>query len=108
MKLGEKLQEFDIFGKGVTFFYKGKREFKTKWGCFVTAFVITSYLTILGIKLIEFFGETDPIAYFSETRQSMDEPINLNDLGFTFAVENIEPTIGYIEAYQYHLDSSDG
>ena len=98
----------DIFGKGVHFFYKGKREFKTKWGCFVTTCVITSLFIILVIKLIEFFGETDPIAYLSETRQNMHEPINLNDLGFTFAVENIEPKIGQIEAYQYHWDSFDG
>ena len=38
----------------------------------------------------------------------MDEPINLNELDFSFAVENIEPNIGRIEAYQVHWGGQDG
>ena len=56
-----KLQNFDIFGRGVNFFYKGSEQFNTKWGAFVTFFVIICYFSMVGLKWIEFFGETDPI-----------------------------------------------
>ena len=55
----------------------------------MTAFIILSYLIIAGLKLTEFFGEIDPIKYVSETRQSMEDKLDLKELGFTFAVENI-------------------
>ena len=65
-------------------------------------------MLILVYKLIEFWDETDPIEYFSETRQGFDLPINLNELGFTFAVESIEARIGRIEAVQVRWDGLDG
>ena len=49
-------------------FYKGQAYFNTYWGCSVTIFVILGYMVMVSLKWIEFFGETDPIAYFSETR----------------------------------------
>ena len=104
----QKLLQLDIFGRGVEFFFKGQQEFKTKWGCVVTAFIVTTYLIIFLLRLTEFFGETDPIEYFSQTRQSMDERIDLNKLGFTFAVENIEARIGRIEVSQVDWDGTDG
>ena len=50
------------------FFYKGSAYFNTGWGCSVTCFVIIAYMVMISLKWIEFFGETDPIAYFSETQ----------------------------------------
>ena len=63
-----KLQRFDLFGRDVNFFYKGSEYFSTKWGCFMTFLVSVCYLMMISLKWTEFFGETDPIEYFSETR----------------------------------------
>ena len=82
----------------MSLFYKNDTHFNTKWGCIITCFVTVTYLTMVGLKLTEFFGETDPVAYFSDSRQSMDEPIELSELGFTFAVENVNRNIGRLEA----------
>ena len=108
MKIWEKLLQLDVFGREVEFFFKGQQKFKTKCGCFVTAFIILSYLIIAGLKLTEFFGEIDPIKYVSETRQSMEDKLDLKELGFTFAVENIQPEIGRIELVQIDWDGKDG
>ena len=66
--LTDKLKKLDIFGQNVELFYKGQAYFNTYWGCSVTIFVILGYMIVVSLKWIEFFGETDPIAYFSETR----------------------------------------
>ena len=97
-----KLQRLDIFGREVNFFYKGQEYFSTRWGCIVTIFVAVFYMIMVGLKWTEFFGETDPVEYFSETRQSMKEPINLAEIGFSFAIENLEANLGQIEATQTH------
>ena len=38
----------------------------------------------------------------------MDEPINLTEIGFSFAVENLEANIGLIEASQVHWSGISG
>ena len=62
----EKLKKFDIYGTNVELFYKGSAKFNTHWGCIVTFFIIICYMLMVGLKWIEFFGETDPIQHFSE------------------------------------------
>ena len=79
----------DFFGKEVNFFYKGAERYSTGWGRFVSVSVMLGYVTLMGLKFTEFFGETDTIHYFSETRQSMQESIELSQLGFSFAVQDL-------------------
>ena len=52
----------------------------------ITMLVAIAYLLMLTLKFIEFFGETDPIEYFSETKQDMNQMITLSEIGFSFAV----------------------
>ena len=73
-----RLKHLDFFGTEVNFFYKGAERFSTGWGRFVSVSVMLGYITLVGLKFTEFFGETDQIHYFSETRQSMQESIELN------------------------------
>ena len=39
----------------------------TGCGTFVTIMVAVALITLVGLKMIEFLGETDPIQYFAET-----------------------------------------
>ena len=94
-----KFLQFDLFGSNINFYYRGMEKFHTAWGCTVTFFIVLIYLTMVGIRFIEFFGETDGIEHFSERYQSLNESIELMDLGFSFAVENVDQTMGKIEAY---------
>ena len=47
---------------------------------------------------MEFVGGMDPIEYFSVQNQSQDDMIDLQEIGFTFAVEQIGPEVGTIKA----------
>ena len=94
--LGEKLKRIDIFGANVDLFYKGQARFHTHWGCSVTFCVIIVYMVVVSLKWIEFFGETDPIEHFSEAGQDLDQQIDLQSLGFTFAVDNLDAKIGTV------------
>ena len=83
----------------MNFFYKGRERFSTGWGRCVSVTVMVGYCALVGLKLTEFFGETDPIHYFSETRQNLDNAIELSQLGFTFAVEEFPADVGKVEAH---------
>ena len=102
MQVQEKLRKCDLFGKDVKIFYKGDDIYTTKYGAVVTILVGASFLILTGLKAIEFFLNIDPIRYFFEMHQDMEEKIDLRESGFKFAIQTIEEEIGTIEAY--HVD----
>ena len=102
------LRGYDCFGRAVNFYYKGEQYYSTTWGAFVTMIVVTAYLCMVTLKCIEFFAETDPIFYYSNTMQSMEEAIDLKELGFTFAIEAVADDIGYIELTQVRWNGISG
>ena len=67
----ENLKKCDQFGRNVNFFYKGEEKYRTGWGTAVTFLVALVLLLFFALKLTEFFGETDPIEYFHESRQDV-------------------------------------
>ena len=67
-----KFKSLDAFGREVYFFYKGQEKYQTNWGTVVTILVATGFLTMFALLLPKFFGETDTVQYFSETRQDLD------------------------------------
>ena len=103
-----KLQRFDAFGAEIDFYYKGKGKFNTAWGCFCTAFVAVGYLIMVGLKCTEFLWEKDGIVQFSQQTQDQTDLINLTELGFHFAVENVDPKIGRFLAYEVSWDGETG
>ena len=105
---GQKIKKCDQFGRDVNFFYKGEEYYRTNWGTAVTFFVAIGYLLMVALKFTEFFGETDPIEYFSETQQDMQEMIGLGEINFSFAVEAIDKEFGNLEVHQIHWSGIDG
>ena len=96
MNFETKVKECDLFGRPINFFYNGNAEYTTRWGCFVTGFVVIAFMTMTSLKFVEFFDETDPIEYFALKGQDQTVPIDLTAIGFTFAVEAIDEKIGSI------------
>ena len=75
----------------------------------MTTFFVGIVCTIvLTLRLVEFFAETDPIEYFSETSQDLLEEINLREIGFSFAIEQIEEEFGSIEVHRIDWSGIDG
>ena len=97
--IAHRMKRCDLFGRDVQFYYRGENQFTTGWGSIVTFLVAVGYLIILFYKFIEFFGETDPVQYFSEAQQDFGLTIDLNSFEFYFAVEAIDPEIGEIEVH---------
>ena len=57
-------------------------------------------MTFLTIRTIKLAHGIDP--FFSSTTLAQENEIDLLELGFAFAVENIDPTIGTV--FAYHAD----
>ena len=103
------MKDFDLFGTDIKFFYKGREVYTTVCGSIVTLLAMVAYLTLVGIKMNEFFGMTDPDQYFTETYQSLQEPIELTELGFSFAIENIPVSLdAIVELHQVEWDGLSG
>ena len=80
MAFCDRLKSLDLFTSNINFSYRGRDKFSTSCGRTVTLIVITAYLVLIGLKMVEFVGETDTIEYMSITGQSMDEVIDLTEL----------------------------
>lgn len=63
----------------------------------MTLIIAIAYLTLISLKFVEFFGETDQIEYMSVTGQGMDEVIDLTRLKFSFAIEALEERFGTLQ-----------
>ena len=81
------MKKCDLFSTQVGFTYQGEDKFSTKCGRFVTLTVVIVFLLLFSIRFIEFIGGMDPIEYFSVREQDLDEVIDLQALGFSFAVQ---------------------
>ena len=65
----------------------------------MTGIVTVAYLIFVSLKIVEFNGGYDGKEFFSERKQNFEEPINLKELDFSFAVEFPDPRIGSLVAY---------
>ena len=100
------LKEQDMYGVGVEFSFNNNKRFTTWMGAVMTCITMTLFMTFFGIisdlivvsfKWIEYFSESDSIEYFSEQHQDMEERIDFKSIGFSFAIDNLEPRFGKIE-----------
>ena len=76
----DRLKTFDLFGSKIYFTYKGIDYFTTNCGRFVTLLTILSFLTLMLLKLIEFFGEHDAILYMNTSMLPLGTVLNLQEL----------------------------
>ena len=79
-------KNFDLFSTKVSFTYQGRDSYSTNCGRVITLTVVIVFLILCTLRLTEFIGGMDPIEYFSLQAQSFDEAIDLQEIGFTFAV----------------------
>ena len=95
----KKLQKIDMFGTSLPLTYKNKATYTTSCGSVMTIIAVSGYLVLLGLKLMEFFGQSDPVRHSTVQAASQDRSLDLNEIGFTFAVENVATEIGQLEAH---------
>ena len=89
-KLGERIKDFDLFGKEPDLYYKGKSK-KTSWmGRFFTYLYLLSYFSFLFFKIIILIRKTDITFYDTLTYSSEPPKIKVTNENFYggFALED--------------------
>ena len=89
-KLGERIKDFDLFGKEPDLYYKGKYK-KTSWmGRFFTELYSLSYFSFLFFKIIILIRKTDITFYDTFTYSSEPPKIKVTNENFYggFALED--------------------
>ena len=91
------LKSFDIFGEPIHFTLNKERHFKTTWGTIVSTVCIVLLTMFFVMRTIKLFSKEDP--FFSMTTlENAPETLDLWSLGFSFAVESIDPRVGRVSA----------
>ena len=88
---------FDIFGESISFTFEGNDRFRTKFGSIVSLICISTLLVFWMVRTLKFINKDDPFFSMIEVPQADTETVNLWELGFMFAVQDLPPSIGTIE-----------
>ena len=59
------------------------------------------------LKILDFHLERESIEYFTETKQLQHETLDLS-ADFSFAIEDVDPRVGKLVAYQVSWDGLSG
>ena len=78
--------------------FEGKTKHNTRPGAFMSMLVIACMSFILVMKLIHFVEQKDAFQMINKKPFNY-EPLNLRENEFLFAVENIDETVGRLEAF---------
>ena len=104
----ERLKKFDLFGRSIKFTYQGIDYFTTNCGRAVTFLTVLAFLLLMSLKFVEFFGEHDSILYLNSSGQSADALMDLQELNFSLAIEELEPRFGTLELSHVDWSGEDG
>ncbi len=85
----EGLKSFDLFGERVQFTFENKRTFTTKMGGCISLISIFAMLVFITLRTLKLVTKNDPIVM--STDQIESNAIDLWDLGFMFAIEDVPP-----------------
>ena len=90
----------DMFGPEISLTFQGQRQFKTKFGGIVSVLTITLFFIIVAIKAEQILVGFQTAAFFTtKTTHDVNDPINLKELDYTFAVNEIDPTIARLNVF---------
>ena len=91
----------DLFASDVSLNLDGKQKFTTEFGGIVSILTIMLFFTIVYAKYKAVLDGHFQNAFFTtKTKRNIDEPIDLMQLDYTFALEHIDPTIASFKATQ--------
>ena len=85
-----KFKEVDIFGANVEFTFKGRRNFTTVVGALITSIMYALFISFLVVRTMKLVSAEDPFLS-TMTTEAEEGAVDLWELGFYFAVEDVEP-----------------
>ena len=97
----------DMFGERVQFTFRKESSFKTHIGAFVSCVMSVFFIIFFSLRSIKLVTKDDP--FFSLTMMGADDvSIDIWELDFMFAIENLDPRIGRVIVTQTTWDFRDG
>ena len=97
IKKNKSLAPIDLFAPSVALTFKGERTFKTNFGGTASLAVYIIVIIMVVIKTKELLlGHGEAAHYMTETILDEDVQIDLTELNFEFAIDNIDPRLGRI------------
>ena len=96
-KCCSNFKSIDFFGERVEFTFKKSPVFQTNLGASISILCFILMMMFLTLRTMKLIDDKEP--FFSSTTFYSDQMIDLWELGFTFAIENIDPTFGSVYAY---------
>ena len=89
---GSNFKSIDFFGERVEFTFKKSPVFQTNLGASISVLCIILMMMFVTLRTMKLIDDKEP--FFSSTTIYSDQMIDLQELGFTFAIENIDPSFG--------------
>ena len=97
--LCNELKDLDMYGAGVEFNFQGKNRFTTVIGSIMTFITILLFISFAAIRTLEFALQGDPFINMTSLIAE-EESIDLWDIDFVFAIEDLDPKVGRISVQQ--------
>ena len=93
----DSFKNLDAYGEPVSFTFENKSKYQTVLGSIITILCATLFFSFFVVQTNKMIAQDDP--FFSMTTVALeDQVVDLWQLGFMFAVEDIDPRIGRLEA----------
>ena len=91
----------DMFAPDVSLNLDGQQKFKTEFGGIVSILSILLFCSIVFSKYKTVLdGHVHNAFFTTKTKRDIDEPLDLMQLDYTFALESIDPSIASFKATQ--------
>ena len=86
-----------MFGNSVQFAFKGRSKVFSVAGIFISCLVMILFTCFLVVRTIKLVNKVDPIL-MKTVKNDPAVVIDLWELGYFFAVTNVDPRIGTVKA----------
>ena len=103
--ISNTVRSFDFYGTNLNFTFHGSDKFSTCVGTVITFFSLVLMISFTVNRSMKLVSKDDP--FFSSLSMSSDEEeIDLGNLKYMFALENIDPRIGRLVVEQVYWGTS--
>ena len=90
-------KRLDLFGEAIQFTFKGESHYRTGIGATISLVCITLMIAFVSVRTKKLISRDDPL--LTTTNNShRDSLVRLGEQGFMFAIMDVDPRIGQIQA----------
>ena len=95
-----ELKTFDMFGESVKLTFQKNDTYQTWIGTCITFLIGILFIAFFGVRTNKLVSATDPFFSMMTMAKEQTEPIDLWAMNYMFAIQDVDPRVGYIHAEQ--------